>query len=207
MNYAVKYSVAPVLILCFLTLACNQDPYADKSKEIQNGEPAGPREKPSPEIGDIKIESDSPFFYFEEGTEGSAGFTAHVTIKDVKYRLGAQNLADFPGSYFDEAHGKFYWNPPVGTVGSSLRVTRNLVVEVITEATDQRPSTGAELIVPLTVAKKFSVPTVVSMENYKTTYSEGSFSTFKVVVNDVDGVTSGREVGVLELRVGVRIGE
>lgn len=195
------YLIVTAAVLSMALTACGgtqQDPLAEESEAVQNGEPPGKPKPPEEKVlaQDVLriFSSEGDYFVFREGVEQEVEVRATSSFDNVQYTVEITNLNQFKDATSDlvlgdsksgtGAQASFKWTPPKGQV----------IADVVTYQLEARVRT-TNLANEYVYIKKFQVfvykenfpaPEIVSISPVPGAVKEGTTSSFTVTVKDTD---------------------
>jgi hypothetical protein len=173
-----------------------QDPLADQSDAVKNNQPPkgpeAPKEKPL--ASDVLKIDGSDYFVFREGVEQEITIKARSAFDEAKYTLEVTNADQFKdmtivGTEGDvpnaqQAEIRIKWLPPKGLVYADV-VTLNLQTMVYTTNLEENYSFKKNFSIFI-YKESYNIPEILTMDPIAGAVKEGSKSTFKVKVKDLD---------------------
>lgn len=200
------YLLATAAVLSLTLTACGgtkQDPFADESEPVKNGQvpgkPAPPDEKPlSQDVLRIYSAEGGDYFVFREGVEQEIEIRATSSFNDVQYAVEISNLDQFKNATSETTEGDsskgtgatatFKWAPPKGQVIADV-ITYQLEAKVYTMNFTHEYVYIKKFQVFI-YKENFAIPEIVSISPVAGAVKEGKTSSFTVTVKDIDATPS-----------------
>lgn len=195
----VKHASAFALAIVFAagcTKLGQQDPYADRSADIQNAvrpETKTPK-APKPVASDALRIKAADYYSFREGQEGQITLEGTV-LEPVNgqiaqygsdFTIEVVNMTDFPGATWDPVKAQMTWTPPEGFVDREYSRNVRMIVRLMTKFT---PILAVEKEIKVFVIRSERAVEIVSVESLAVQFTrEGEKRKFTVVVKDPDSL-------------------
>ncbi|MNK89389.1 hypothetical protein D3C87_1093980 [compost metagenome] len=175
-----------------LVTACStqQDPLADASDEVTDGNPPDTNkpiaEKP---LDKMNLQIDAPTLVNAAvGSEVKFNISGRVLVPGVEFMIYIDNLDSFPGATFDSATGDFTWMPTRASIGTQISTEIVLSVTIATIVAPGRVSTSENKNISIVLVNSFTKPTINSVTGEAVVIGGMSYTySFKLTNIDATG--------------------